>query len=185
MAFHGFHHSISIEQDYCTACFECARVCQAKDVIGRKLIDGVPRAYVRNPGHCQGCMKCLAACRANCIKVHITAKRFGHTGKDNREEKSMCFNPSATDGITKECPKCGLSQDGTNTACEQCGYEFPEAKARKRVKECPQCGAEQPLTARRCSECGAIFQISGGGGPKGPGGGGPKGPGGGPKGPGL
>ncbi|MDR3307788.1 MAG: zinc ribbon domain-containing protein [Coriobacteriales bacterium] len=85
----------------------------------------------------------------------------------------MCFNPSGTSEINKECPKCGLNQDGTNAVCEQCGYEFPEAKARRRTRECPECGAEQPLTARRCSECGAIFARTGAGtgvrGPKGPG----------------
>jgi DNA-directed RNA polymerase subunit RPC12/RpoP len=88
----------------------------------------------------------------------------------------MCFNPSGTDNVAKECPKCGLTQDGTNATCDECGYEFPEAKARRRTKECPECGAEQPLTSRRCTECGAIFSLSGGPkGPKGPGG--PKAPG--------
>jgi ribosomal protein L40E len=85
----------------------------------------------------------------------------------------MCFNPSGTDTVVKECPKCGLSQDGTNAVCDQCGYEFPEAKARRRTKTCDKCGAEQPITSRRCTECGNIFKLGGGsrgaGGPKGPG----------------
>jgi rubredoxin len=81
----------------------------------------------------------------------------------------MCFNPSGTSNIVKQCPKCGLDQDGTNAVCEQCGYEFPEAQSRNRSKSCPECGAEIPLTARRCPECGAIIKA-GGGGPKMPGG---------------
>jgi ribosomal protein S27AE len=77
----------------------------------------------------------------------------------------MCFNPSGTAELNKECPKCGTNQDAINEACEKCGYEFPEMRKKRKERACPECGLEQPITNRRCSQCGAIMKAAG---PKGP-----------------
>ena len=89
----------------------------------------------------------------------------------------MCYNPSATEPTSKECPKCGLKQAFKNKTCTECGFEFPMTEAKRRTKECPECGLEQAFTNRTCTGCGFAFpkatgigKASGPGGPGGPGG---------------
>lgn len=84
----------------------------------------------------------------------------------------MCFSPSAT--AKRTCPECGAKQDVENTVCSECGYEFQEAKPRRKQRECPECGLEQPMTNRKCEHCGAVFKPGGKKGPSGPSG--PSGP---------
>jgi NAD-dependent dihydropyrimidine dehydrogenase PreA subunit len=69
-AFHGYRHSITIDVDLCSGCFRCAESCQVKErrVIGRALINGRRKAYVRHPELCVGCYRCLKACLNGAIR---------------------------------------------------------------------------------------------------------------------
>jgi NAD-dependent dihydropyrimidine dehydrogenase PreA subunit len=68
-AFHGYQHSVSIDADLCIGCFACAEACQLKDqrVLGRALINGKRKAYVRRPELCMGCYRCLKCCPSGAI----------------------------------------------------------------------------------------------------------------------
>lgn len=74
VAFHFYKHSIVIDEEYCTGCFKCIEVCQAKTVIGAKKVDGKKKAFVRNPDDCTGCMKCFRSCLVNAITCIKTPK---------------------------------------------------------------------------------------------------------------
>jgi NAD-dependent dihydropyrimidine dehydrogenase PreA subunit len=75
-AFYGYQHSITIDVDLCTGCFRCVANCQLKErqVIGRALINGKRKAYVKHPDLCKGCYRCLESCLIGAIKCVKTPK---------------------------------------------------------------------------------------------------------------
>lgn len=47
---------------------------------------------------------------------------------------------------TKQCPKCGVSNDALAKFCSNCGEPF--------LIKCPKCGKEHPSSKKFCDECG-------------------------------
>lgn len=75
IAFHFYHHSIVIDEEYCTGCCNCLKACPVKDVIGIKKVDGKPKAYVMSSEDCIGCMKCFRSCLVKAITCKRTPKK--------------------------------------------------------------------------------------------------------------
>lgn len=75
VAFHFYNHSIIIDEEMCTGCFDCIRVCAPKKVIGAKKVEGKKKAFVQNPDECIGCMKCYNTCLVKAITTVKTPKQ--------------------------------------------------------------------------------------------------------------
>ena len=63
----------------------------------------------------------------------------GQEGAPAAQEGWTCEN-GHTGNTGKFCPECGAPAPAKKTACDACGYEFPDGKV---PKFCPECGAAQ------------------------------------------
>lgn len=62
--------AVFIDEEFCTGCMTCVRICPLKTVL-RARRDGERKAEVTDPLLCAGCGRCMFACPTNAIRISM------------------------------------------------------------------------------------------------------------------